>query len=245
MIKQMSISYLNDDTSWFPHPSQALIEPAGLLAIGGDLSTSRIFSAYKQGVFPWYCEDEPIMWWSPDPRAIIPPNAVRINKTLTKFLKKCDYSVSINTAFEQVIVNCSKPRSHSEGTWITPEMTEAYVQLHKEQKAHSIEVWQINSEGKTLVGGLYGILVGSCFCGESMFSFQANASKLALICLANLLKDESDAFIDCQLPNPYLMDMGAQLISRDVYLSKLQNAQTKIMQNNKFMPRFIHWQSSI
>ena len=244
-MESPSLYYLDDDVTWFPEPRTALDEPNGLLAIGGDLQPQRIYNGYRQGGFPWYSEDEPLMWWSPDPRAVFPQCEVKLNKSLRKFLNKCDYSVSINTCFEQVIRQCAKPRANSEGTWIMPEMIQAYSSLHQQGKAHSVEIWQITPEQKTLVGGLYGILVGDCFCGESMFSAQPNASKLALLCLAELMKTSDSGLIDCQLPNPYLMSMGAQLISRDVYLDKLAIATEKTLANNLFSPRFIEWRSMI
>lgn len=244
-MESPTLYYLDNDTSWFPDPKTALSEPNGLLAIGGDLQPERIFNGYQQGVFPWYSEDEPLMWWSPDPRALFPNCEIKLNKSLKKFLNKCDYSVSINTNFTQVMELCAKPRANSEGTWIMPEMVEAYSQLHQQGKAHSIEIWLINSDGKQLVGGLYGVLVGDCFCGESMFSIQPNASKLALLCLAVLMKSSDTAMIDCQLPNPYLMSMGAQLASRDVYLQKLTHARQKSLAKQVFSPRFIEWRSKI
>lgn len=243
--KAPTLYYLDDDVTWFPDPKTALVEPNGLLAIGGDLKPERIFNGYQQGVFPWFSEDEPLMWWSPDPRAIFPNSDVKINKSLKKFLNKCNYSVSINTHFLQVIELCAKPRPNSEGTWIMPEMIKAYNQLHLQGKAHSIEIWQIDNNGKTLIGGLYGVLVGECFCGESMFSAKPNASKLALLCLSELMKASDTAFIDCQLPNPYLMSMGAQLVSRDVYLQNLAQASQKSLAKQVFSPRFIEWRSKI
>lgn len=237
-----SIYYLDDDINWFPNPEQALKEPNGLLAVGGDLDHNRVYNGYRKGIFPWYSEDEPLMWWSPDPRAIIMPDEIKLNKSLKKFLRKCSYSVSINTDFVNVMKHCAKPRPNSEGTWIMPEMIEAYSRLHQEGKAHSIEIWQIDSEGKNLVGGLYGIIVGQCFCGESMFSLSPNASKLALLCLGQLMS-ENDCFIDCQLPNPYLMSMGAKLVSRSVYLSLLQKCEQKSLPKGRFSPKFIEWKS--
>ncbi|MBU2918911.1 leucyl/phenylalanyl-tRNA--protein transferase [Psychrosphaera sp. F3M07] len=240
-----TLHYLSDDLNWFPSPSHALDEPAGLLAIGGDLNPQRVFNGYQQGIFPWYSSDEPIMWWSPDPRAVINISDIRVNKSLRKFLNKCNYSVSINTQFDQVISHCAKPRPNSEGTWIISEMKTCYQQLHKSGHAHSIEVWEIDNNGKKLVGGLYGVLVGNCFCGESMFSLKPNASKLALICLANLLKDFEGAFIDCQLPNPYLMSMGASLISRDLYLERLTDSRKQRLPISVFSSKFIQWQTFI
>lgn len=244
-MQSPTLYYLDDDVTWFPDPATALDDPNGLLALGGDLQPSRIYNAYQQGVFPWYSEDEPLMWWSPDPRAIFDQCQVRLNKSLRKFLTRCDYSVSINTCFERVMRHCAEPRANSEGTWIMPEMVKAYSDLHQQGHAHSIEIWQINSEGKHLIGGLYGVLVGDCFCGESMFSAQPNASKLALLCLANLLSVSETAFIDCQLPNPYLMSMGAQLVSREVYLNKLHQARSKTLPKSVFSPKFIEWRHAI
>ena len=245
-----TLHYLSDDLNWFPSPTLALEEPAGLLAIGGDLNPKRVFNGYQQGIFPWFSKNEPTMWWSPDPRAILNITDIKINKSLRKFLNKCNYSVSINTKFEQVISHCSKPRPNSEGTWIIPEMMDCYNQLHKSGQAHSIEVWQIDEDGKTLIGGLYGVLIGNCFCGESMFSLKPNASKLALICLCELLKGVSveghdGAFIDCQLPNPYLMSMGATLISRELYLERLTYSRNKALPLSVFSSKFIQWQTYI
>lgn len=231
--------YLTDDPTWFPEPKSALEHPSGLLAIGGDLSFERVYNAYQNGIFPWFNEDEPVLWWCPDPRALIEIGQVRVNKTLRKFLKKCDYRVSINQCFKKVIEHCAEPRAYSEGTWILPEMVECYDQLHQKGYAHSIEVWQ----GDDLVGGLYGVTVGSCFCGESMFSKQPNASKLALIVLQGILQDVPNAFIDCQLQNAYLMSMGASLVSRDIYLEKLEDASEIALPKSVFSPKFIEWQA--
>lgn len=238
---KQELYFLDDDVNWFPSPRQALSEPAGLLAIGGDLSPQRILSAYQQGIFPWFNEDEPIMWWSPDPRAVLNIGDLKINKSLRKFLRKCDYIVSVNQAFEQVIRHCAKPRANGEGTWILPEMVQAYCKLHAMKRAHSIEVWQKVDGKKELIGGLYGILAGNCFCGESMFSKQTNASKLALITLHHLVSKLDNGLIDCQLPNPYLMSMGASLTSREMYLSKLTNS-LQSSPNDVFLPKFIEWQ---
>ncbi len=238
-----TLHYLSDDLDWFPQANLALEDPAGLLAIGGDLQPQRVFNGYQKGIFPWFSTDEPIMWWSPDPRAIINTSDVKVNKSLTKFLKKCQYSVSVNTCFNRVISNCAKPRPNSEGTWIIPEMMACYNALHQSGQAHSIEIWQIDDTGKTLIGGLYGVLVGSCFCGESMFSLKPNASKLALLCLSELLKPYPNAFIDCQLPNPYLMSMGASLISREVYLTRLQQSRATLLPLSVFSSKFIQWQT--
>jgi len=236
-----SLFQLNEDPTWFPSPEYALEQPPGLLAIGGDLTFQRLYNAYLNGIFPWFNDDEPILWWSPDPRAVIPMNQLRINKSLRKFLKRCDYEVSINMAFEKVIEACAEPRDENEGTWILPQMQGAYIELHKQNHAHSIEIWQ----GDELVGGLYGVLIGGCFCGESMFSKKPNTSKLALIVLQDVLSDVFAAFIDCQLPNPHLMNMGAVLISRELFLQNLKLASKSSMPKTKFSPKFIEWRSMI
>ena len=221
-----SLSYLTDDKSWFPPVHQALDEPSGLLAVGGDLSVERLYNAYKNGIFPWYSEGEPLLWWSPDPRAVIEPSQVRINKSLKKFLKHCDYEVTINQCFKDVISECSAPRA-DDGTWIFPEMINAYTALHSAGHAHSIEVWQNNNDNKRLVGGLYGVLIGSCFCGESMFSRSPNASKIALLRLAEILAPVKNAIIDCQIANPYLMSMGAKTVSRHWFINRLNAASVQ------------------
>ncbi len=233
-----SLHYLTDDANWFPPVCSALDEPSGLLAVGGDLSTERLFAAYKHGVFPWYNEDEPLLWWSPDPRAVIIPNEIRINKSLKKFLRKTDYKVTINSAFLEVVKGCAKPRL-DDGTWIFPEMIHAYHGLHKSGHAHSIEVWQPHEGQFKLVGGLYGVLVGGCFSGESMFSLRPNASKIALITLGKLMSSLKGALIDCQLANPYLMSMGAKTVSRDWFIEHLSNVANVQVPGELFASREI------
>lgn len=240
-----TIQYLTDDTSWFPDPRGALRDPPGLVAVGGDLQPERIYQAYLNGIFPWYSKGEPLMWWSPDPRATFDVDHIRVNKSLKKFLKKCDYDVTLNTQFQKVIEGCAQPRGNGEGTWILPEMIHAYTSLHQQGLAHSIEIWQWQDGRRVLIGGLYGVLVGSCFCGESMFSNQPNASKLALIVLAQLLKSEPYAMIDCQLPNPYLQQMGAYLMSRKVFLSQLERCKQQVPSVDLFKPKFIDWRSNL
>ena len=240
---KQTLYYLNDDDTWFPPVNDALEDPSGLLAVGGDLSSTRLINAYEQGIFPWYSDQEPLLWWSPDPRAVIDVGEVRVNKSLRKFLKKCPYKVSINRCFEQVITQCSLPRSEENGTWIFPEMKTAYVALHQQHKAHSIEIWSGESGSQTLVGGLYGVQVGSSFCGESMFSAQPNASKLALLVLESLLAKYQHSFIDCQLPNPYLISMGAKTIDRDLFLDRLQMAAIEEINPDDFEPRNVDWRA--
>lgn len=232
---KQSLFYLNDDDRWFPPVKDALSDPPGLLAIGGDLSVRRLTHAYQQGIFPWYSDNEPLLWWSPDPRAIIDLNALRINKSLRKFIKKCQYTVTLNTAFRSVVELCAKPRSDENGTWIFPEMVDAYCELNDAGTAYSIEVWDDSNGDNQLIGGLYGVKVGSCFCGESMFSKQPNASKIALIALSSLLKKFEYGFIDCQLPNPYLLSMGAKTVPRTMFIERLNLSKNEKVDNDPFM----------
>jgi len=223
---------LNDNSIEFPPLAYALTEPNGLLAVGGDLSPQRLTSAYSQGIFPWFSENDPLMWWSPDPRAIIKLSDFRINRTLRKALKKHPYTITLNTAFEQVIGLCSDAPFRDDGTWILPEMQTAYINLHRVGYAHSIEVWQTNNNAtseptQVLVGGLYGVAINGFFSGESMFYRQANASKFALIALAQLLSSIEVDFIDCQILNPFLADMGAVEISRESFINSKQTAINK------------------
>ncbi|MBU3191699.1 leucyl/phenylalanyl-tRNA--protein transferase [Clostridium bowmanii] len=192
----MPIYRLSNDIL-FPDPS--LAEEDGLLALDGDLSPERLILAYSNGIFPWFSEDEPILWWSPDPRFVIYPKDVRISHSMKKLLKKNKYRVSFDTCFRDVISNCSNLRKE-EGTWITNEMIEAYCKLHKLGFAHSVETWY---EDK-LVGGLYGVSMGKCFFGESMFSTMDNASKVAFINLSTVLEEKTFVVIDCQVYTAYI-----------------------------------------
>ncbi|MDB4900790.1 MAG: Leucyl/phenylalanyl-tRNA--protein transferase [Mucilaginibacter sp.] len=206
-----------DERLLFPDP--ILAEPDGLLAVGGDLSTERLLLAYQNGIFPWYSNDTPILWYSPPERFVLYPGELKISKSMKQVLRSGRLTVTVDQCFEKVIESCSLvPREGQDGTWITAEMKEAYIQLHQKGYAHSVEVWQQNN----LVGGLYGVPVGKVFCGESMFSKVSNASKTALIHLCNsgLYK-----LIDCQLHTNHLESMGARLISREEYLAALQNAK--------------------
>lgn len=206
---------LADSNLSFPNP--ALAEEDGLLAIGGDLSLERLLLAYSNGIFPWFSEDDPILWYSPHQRCVIYPIRIKVSKSMKKILKENVFEVTVNTAFEAVIKNCADtPRIGQDGTWITNEMQNAYINLHKKGFAHSVEVWL----DKKLVGGLYGIKINRVFCGESMFSHVSNASKTALIYLS---KTDLD-LIDCQLPNDHLMSMGAEMIQRELYTSILQKS---------------------
>jgi len=198
-----------DDRLLFPNP--ALAEDDGLLAIGGDLSTQRLVLAYQNGIFPWYSEDEPILWFSPHERFVLYPDELKVSKSMQRVLKSGRFSITINKAFEAVIAACSQaPRPGQNGTWITADMKAAYITLNKKGYAHSVEVWD-NGE---LVGGLYGVQVNSVFCGESMFSKESNTSKAALIYLC---KSGKYNLIDCQVYTPHLESMGARMISRAEY----------------------------
>ncbi|PWS27216.1 leucyl/phenylalanyl-tRNA--protein transferase [Pedobacter yonginense] len=204
---------LADDDVSFPNP--ALADEDGLLAIGGDLSLERLLLAYSNGIFPWFSADDPILWYSPHQRCVIYPDRIKISKSMKKLIKENLFRVTINTAFEAVIKHCADtPRIGQDGTWITDEMQDAYINLHQKGVAHSVEVWL----DQILVGGLYGVKVNRVFCGESMFSHASNASKIALIYLSKLDID----LIDCQLPNDHLMSMGAEMIDRETYIEILQ-----------------------
>ena len=200
----------------FPHPS--LANKDGLLAAYGDLSPQRLLLAYCNGIFPWYSEGDPILWWSPDPRFILYPKDIRISHSMRKILKKNLFKITYDTCFRDVITNCANIRKDTTGTWITDEMIEAYYRLHKLNFAHSVEAWY---EDK-LVGGLYGLIIGKCFFGESMFSLMSNASKAAFIILCEQLKKDGFLFIDCQVYTKHLESLGAVMISRDEYLKLLK-----------------------
>lgn len=202
----------------FPPVEQALSDPDGLLAAGADLSPERLIDAYSQGIFPWFSEDQPILWWSPDPRCVIFPSEVHISKSLKKHIRQQKPILSFNKAFPEVIRHCARWESE-DGTWITEEMEEAYYHLHQLGIAHSVEVWQ----DEELIGGLYGLALGRCFFGESMFSLKSNASKVAFAGLCRQLDEWGYAVIDCQVKNPHLLSLGAKCIDRSDFLSILRN----------------------
>ncbi len=201
----------------FPHPSTALSSPDGLLAAGGDLSPARLLAAYSRGIFPWYEQGQPILWWSPDPRAVLYPNDLHISRSLAKTLRSARFQVTFDQDFEAVIRQCAAPRDTQGGTWITSEMDRAYVALHRLGYAHSVEVWR----DSTLAGGLYGVALGRVFFGESMFSAQADGSKVALVHLVRQMQARDYALIDCQLPSAHLSRMGSRLISRNDFIELL------------------------
>lgn len=199
----------------FPHPS--LADEDGLLAVGGDLSSQRLLLAYCNGIFPWFSEDEPILWWSPDPRFVLYPENIKVSHSMKKLLKKNIYRVTYDTCFRDIISNCANTRKDT-GTWITNEMIEAYCTLHDLGFAHSVETWY---EDK-LVGGLYGLALGKCFFGESMFSIMDNASKTAIITLSRLLEQKGFLMIDCQVYTEHLESLGAVKIPREEFLRLLE-----------------------
>jgi leucyl/phenylalanyl-tRNA--protein transferase len=204
----------------FPDVELALKEPDGLLAIGGDLSTARMLSAYVNGIFPWYGPGQPILWWSPDPRFVLPPEALHISRSLLKTLRKRAFRVTLDEAFGAVLGHCAGPRDHASGTWITPEMTAAYLELHRLGYAHSVECWQENR----LVGGLYGVSIGRVFFGESMFAHASDASKVALAHLARQLGRWDFPLIDCQVHTAHLESLGAIPLPRKKFTRTLRTA---------------------
>lgn len=210
--------YLTEDFSGpFPDAKLALTEPDGLLAVGGNLKPETLLQAYSQGLFPWYSDDQPILWWSPNPRCVLYPNKLKISRSLKKTLNKNRYEIRINTAFRQVMQACaSSPRKNEAGTWIDNEMLQAYCQLHELGYAHSIECWNKNE----LVGGLYGIKIEQIFFGESMFSKQTDASKVALEYLCNTIKPK---LIDVQVYSEHMASLGAEEIDRDQFIEMVNN----------------------
>ena len=202
----------------FPPVSRALTEPNGLLAAGGELTPERLVDAYRQGIFPWYSQDQPLLWWSPDPRMVLFPAELRLTRSLKKRLRRRDYEIRADTCFGRVMRACAGPRRGQEGTWITEEMVTAYCALHAQGLAHSVETW-MNGE---LAGGLYGIALGRMFYGESMFARATDASKLALAHLVRQIERWGFGMIDCQMKTPHLAAFGAREIPRREFMRKLQ-----------------------
>jgi len=208
--------YRLTDALLFPSPEQASAE--GIVAVGGDLQPERVMLAYRKGIFPWFESDDFLLWWSPDPRMVLFPDRLKVSKSMRTVLRKKQFEVTFNKAFDQVVEACAKVKRFGQnGTWITPGLMEVYSTLHIQGHAHSVEVWEEGS----LVGGLYGIDLGTVFCGESMFSKSSNASKVALIYLVKELKKNKYELIDCQVPTQHLASMGAEPISRTEFLTFL------------------------
>lgn len=205
----------NDDTTPFPPVHTAMEDPNGLLMAGANLKPERVLNAYRRGIFPWYSEGEPILWWSPDPRCVIWPDELKISRSLRKVIKRQQYQVSNTQDFRAVVEACGAPRAGSDGTWITDSMVNTYCILAERNYAESFEVW----DEDTLVGGLYGVVVGRVFVGESMFSRRSDASKIALVALAGSGRFD---MIDCQLPTAHLMSLGATCIPREDYIKALE-----------------------
>ena len=206
----------------FPNPRYASDE--GLLAFGGDLSPNRLLVAYRKGIFPWYAEGDPVLWWSPDPRLLLYSGKFKTRKSFARVLRSGKFQVTFDSCFSEVIGQCALvPREGQGGTWLNPEMQEAYTQLHSQGFAHSVEVWQ----EEKLVGGLYGIALGGAFFGESMFSLVSDASKVAFRALSDVLGGRGYDFIDCQMKTEHLMRLGAVEVDREHYLDQLERALTK------------------
>jgi leucyl/phenylalanyl-tRNA--protein transferase len=216
------IPELSKYSQTFPNPRFACDE--GIVAHGGDLSANRVMAAYVKGIFPWYNEDDPILWWSPDPRFVLEIDDLHISKNLKKLIRKEMFEIKFNTSFIQVMIECGDvPRPDQDGTWIHPDMIETYTELHRQKFAHSFEAWI----GDELVGGGYGVIVGDIFCGESMFSKVSGASKVAFVALVERLKQNGFSLIDSQIHTKYLESFGAKHISRDEYLDRVKEALNK------------------
>jgi leucyl/phenylalanyl-tRNA---protein transferase len=204
----------NQRADAFPPASEALTEPNGLLAAGGDLEPERLLAAYKQGIFPWYQEGQPILWWSPDPRAVLWPSGLRVSRSLRRSVEKRGFEFRVDTAFERVVAACAEPRRYGGGTWITAEMATAYARLHEQGWAHSFETW---AEDR-LVGGLYGVAIGGAFFGESMFTRATDASKVALVHAVEFLSARGTQVIDCQVASAHTESLGVVEIARAEFL---------------------------
>lgn len=216
----MDITWINpsDSDTSFPDVENALTDPEGLLAAGGDLSQARLLTAYRSGIFPWFEDGQPILWWSPNPRGVLFTKNFKISTSLRRTLRKHNWTVTFDGDFRKTVMACAAPRSYARGTWITNEMLEAYFHLHQAGHAHSIELWDPQER---LIGGIYGVLIGKMFYGESMFSFAANASKVALAYLAMHMDYWGLPLLDCQLPSAHLTSLGAESISRAEYIETM------------------------
>jgi leucyl/phenylalanyl-tRNA--protein transferase len=207
-----------DPPDAFPPVSEALDDPNGLLCAGGDLSPARLLEAYRRGIFPWYAEGQPILWWSPDPRAVLLPGEFHVSRRLARTLRNQGYTSSVDAAFDEVVRNCGDRSLRPEGTWITPAMRLAYHRLHRFGYAHSVETWL----GARLAGGVYGVALGRVFFGESMFSLERDASKVAMARLVEELLGRGYELIDCQVASAHLASLGARTVPRTAFVARLQ-----------------------
>lgn len=216
----MDITWLDpsDSDASFPDVENALTDPEGLLAAGGDLSTARLLTAYRSGIFPWYEDGQPILWWSPNPRGVLFTKNFKISTSLRRTLHKHNWTVTFDGNFRKTVMACAAPRSYARGTWITNEIQEAYFNLHQAGHAHSVELWDPQER---LIGGIYGVLIGNMFYGESMFSFATSASKVALAYLAMHMNHWGLPLLDCQLPSAHLASLGAESMSRTEYIEAM------------------------
>ncbi len=221
-MKSPNIKWLSNDDppEAFPEIESAFDVPDGLLAAGGDLSPERLLYAYQHGIFPWYDDGQPILWWSPDPRCVLQPHEFHVSRRLRRSLSRGNFEVSFNQAFGDVIAACAEDRSGQQGTWITDDMAAAFTRLHQQGWAHSIEIWQ----ECRLVGGLYGLAIGRAFFGESMFSRRTNSSKAAMLALCQQLVDNDFEILDCQVESPHLISLGASLMPRNKFSAVLRRA---------------------
>jgi leucyl/phenylalanyl-tRNA---protein transferase len=230
----MPVYYLPEEPV-FPPPSQA--EPNGLVAVGGDLSPERLIAAYSEGIFPWFSQGDPFLWWSPDPRLILTPERLHISKSLAKTIRRDNFHVTFDCAFESVVRNCSQAKrgDEQEGkTWITDDMLAAYVELHRLGYAHSVEAWLLEDDQPVLAGGTYGVALGRCFFGESMFHCRRDASKVAFVALVKGLEKLGVELIDCQMKTEHLLKFGAWEVPREQFIKQLLTALTGEKSNYKW-----------
>ena len=209
-----------DPPDAFPPVETALTDPDGLLCAGGDLSPARLLEAYRRGIFPWFSAGQPILWWSPDPRTVLYPAEFKVSRSLAKTIRNRGYEVTVDRAFAEVMARCADERLRPEGTWISPQMRAAYQRLHELGLAHSYETW----DGDRLVGGLYGVALGAVFFGESMFSLERDASKVALAALVRAMIERNGRLIDCQVASAHLESLGARSIPRRQFVRELAEA---------------------
>ncbi|MEZ5008902.1 MAG: leucyl/phenylalanyl-tRNA--protein transferase [Chitinophagales bacterium] len=230
----MPIYQLNE-TNLFPPVNHA---EEGIIAIGGDLSTERLIAAYQSGIFPWYSKDEPIIWWAPDPRFVLFPKKIKISKSMKQLFNKEAFTVTFDADFKNVIKECAiQKREGQPGTWITDEMLNAYINLHDHGLAHSVEVWSKETETPQLIGGLYGVSLGNAFFGESMFHKRSNTSKYGFITLVQQLIKRNFQLIDCQMETPHLKSLGAELITRNEFMNRLESC----LQEDTFVGKWSDW----